>query len=61
MIPFPAFLQREDVPAQLLGIVSEGEGRGNALVLEIGTEKGGEAAHDLRTGGVQGEEIKHLF
>lgn len=46
--------EREGVPAQHHGSVSEGDGRGIALVLEIGTETGGEVAHDLLTGGAQG-------
>lgn len=56
MISFPPFEQREGVPARVPGSVSEGVGRGNALVPEIGTETGGEAAHALLTGGVQGEK-----
>lgn len=50
---FPLFLQREGVPAQLPVIVSESEGKGNALVLEI--VSGAEVARDLLTGDVQGE------
>lgn len=55
MILFLPFLQREDVPAQLHGSVSEGEGRGIVLVLETGTETDAEVVHGLLTGGVQGE------
>lgn len=51
-----SFLQRGGVRAQHHESVSEGDGKGIALVLEIGTETGGEVAHDLLTGGVQGEE-----
>lgn len=56
MISFLPFEQREGVPARLHVSASEGVGRGNALVPEIGTETGEEAAHALLTGGVQGEK-----
>lgn len=53
--------QREDVPAHPQGSVSGGEGRGIALVLEIGTETDAEVAHDLRIGDVQGKKEKSVF
>ena len=61
LISWLDFLQREDVPAPLLGTARECEGRGSALVPEIGTERGGEAAPDLLTGGAQGKEILQCF
>lgn len=55
MISIMSVLQREDGPALPLGNVSEGAGRGIALVLVTGTETDAEVAHDLLTGGVRGE------
>lgn len=51
-------LQREDAPAQLHGSVSEGDGSGNALVLEIGTETDAELGHGLLTGDGPGESSR---
>lgn len=58
---FPSSLQREGVPAQPQGSASEGGGKRNARVLEIGTASGGGVAHDLLTGDVQGEENCTVF
>ncbi|KAG7222096.1 hypothetical protein INR49_016666 [Caranx melampygus] len=50
--------EREDGLALPHGNVSEGEGRGIALVLVTGTETDAEVAHDLLTGGVQAEDMQ---
>lgn len=56
-----ASLQKEGVPAQLPEIVIEGEGTVTVLDPETVTVNAGGVAHDLLTGGVQGEETLLAF